>query len=175
MIFVAHETVLTRRADVVTGLAETLFHLTEIRSEFLRIALLVALQIGAALFEAVAGQTTVILQDADALTDPDRLEMRLMDEIGEASVLALDRRRGEIDDTPFAPDIVNAGTLQPRRNPVAHEEKQFSQMIDLRSFEFPFLPTWYTRRYPALRSSDISTPRRRHCEAFSKQRGRRKE
>ena len=86
MIFVAQETVLARRAAVVTGLAEILFHLTEIGHEILRIALLVALQIGAAFFKVMAGQTTAILQDANALTYPDRLEMRLMDEIREASL-----------------------------------------------------------------------------------------
>jgi hypothetical protein len=75
---------LTRRAADVTGLAEILFHLTEIGHETLRIALLVALQIGGTFFKVMAGQTTAILQDAYALTYPDRLEMRLMDEIGEA-------------------------------------------------------------------------------------------
>ena len=108
MIFVAQQAVLTRRAAVVTGLAEILFHLTEIGREILRIALLVALQIGAVFFKVMAGQTTAILQDAYALTYPDRLEMRLMDEIREASLLALDRWRGEIDYPPFALDIVNA-------------------------------------------------------------------
>ena len=108
MIFVAQQAVLTRRAAVVTGLAEILFHLAEIGHEILRIALLVALQIGAAFFQAVAGQTTAILQDANALTYPDRLEVRLMDEIREASLFAVDRNRGEIDDPPFALDIVDA-------------------------------------------------------------------
>ena len=90
MIFVAQETVLTRRAAVVTGLAEILFHFAEIGYEALRIALLVALQIGAAFFKAMAGQTPAIFQDADALTYTDRLEMRLMNEIREASLFALD-------------------------------------------------------------------------------------
>jgi hypothetical protein len=108
MVFVAEQTILTRRAGVVAGLAEILLHLTEIGREISRIALLVALQIGAALFEAMARQTTVILQNADALTNPDRLEMRLMDEIREAPLFALDRRRGEIDDSPLAPEFVNA-------------------------------------------------------------------
>ena len=108
MIFVAQQTVLTRHAGGVTGLAEILFYRTEVGHEILRIALLVALQIGAGFFKAMAGQATAILQDAYALTYPDRLEMRLMDEIREASVFALDRRRGEIDETPFAPDIVDA-------------------------------------------------------------------
>ena len=99
MIFVAQQTVLTRHAAGVTGLAEILFHRTEIGHEIFRIALLVALQIGAAFFKVMAGQTTAILQDA---------EMRLMDEIREASLFALDRRRGEIDEPPLAPDIVDA-------------------------------------------------------------------
>ena len=51
MIFVAHQAVLTRRAAGVTGLAEILFHLTEIGHEILRITLLVALQIGAGRFQ----------------------------------------------------------------------------------------------------------------------------
>src|SRR5262245_26357460 len=106
MIFVAQQAVLTGRADVVTGLAEIVFHLTEIGQEFLRIALLVALQIGRGLFarsgffKNMAGQTPAILEDANALTDPDRLEVRFMDEIGEAALLALDRRGGEIDEAP---------------------------------------------------------------------------
>ena len=108
MIFVAKQTVLARCAAVVTGLAEILFHLTEIGHEILRIALLVALQIGAGFFKVMAGQTTAILQDAYALTYPDCLEMRLMDEIREASQFALDRKRGEIDHPSFALDIVNA-------------------------------------------------------------------
>ena len=99
MIFVAQQAVLTRHAAGVAGLAEFLFHRAEIGHEISRIALLVALQIGAAFFKVVAGQTTAILQDA---------EMRLMDEIREASLFALDRRRREIDDPPFAPDIVDA-------------------------------------------------------------------
>jgi hypothetical protein len=77
VIFVTQQTVLTRHPAGVTGLAETLFHRTEIRHEIPRIALLVALQIGAAFFKAMAGQTTAILKDA---------EMRLMDEIREASL-----------------------------------------------------------------------------------------
>ena len=108
MIFVAQKAVLARRAVVVTRLAEILFHLTEIGHEILRIALLVALQIGAGFFKVMAGQTTAILQDAYALTYPDRLEVRLMDEIREVSPFAVDRRRGEIDDPPFALDSVNA-------------------------------------------------------------------
>jgi hypothetical protein len=83
----------------VTALAEILFHRTEVGREILRIALLVALQIGATFFKVMAGQTTAILQDA---------EMRLMDEIREASLFALDRKREEIDYPPFALDIVNA-------------------------------------------------------------------
>src|SRR4029450_9133449 len=79
MIFVAQQTVLTRRADIVTGLAEMLFHRAEIGREVLGIALLVALQIrrgfftGRGFFKDMAGQTPAILQDADALADPDRL------------------------------------------------------------------------------------------------------
>src|SRR3970282_1534815 len=99
MIFVAQQTVLTRHAAGVTGLAEILFHRTEIGHEILPIALLVALEIRAAFFKVMAGQTTAILQDA---------EMRFMDETREASLFALDRRRREIDYPPFALDIVNA-------------------------------------------------------------------
>ena len=99
MIFVAQQAILTSHAAGVTGLAEILFHRAEVGHEGCRIALFVALQIRAAFFKAMAGQTTATLQDA---------EMRLMDEIREASLFALDRRRGEIDDPPFALDIVNA-------------------------------------------------------------------
>ena len=99
MILVARQTVLTRHAAGVAGLAEILLHRSEIGRESLRVALFVALQIGAAFFEVMAGQTTAVLQDA---------EMRPMDEICEASLLAGDRRRGEIDDATFALDIVDA-------------------------------------------------------------------
>ena len=108
MIFVTQQTILTRRAGVVTGLAKILFHLTEIGHEILRIALLVALQIGPAFFKDMASQTTAIFQDAYALTYSDRLEMRLMDEIREASPFAVGRNGREIDDPAFATDIVNA-------------------------------------------------------------------
>ena len=97
-----------RRAAVVTGLAEILFHRTEIGHEIMRIALLVAFQKAVGFFKVVAGQTTAILQNTNVLTDPDRLEMRLMDEIREASLFAVDRKRGEIDDPPFALNLVNA-------------------------------------------------------------------
>ena len=100
MIFVAQQAVLTRHAAGVTGLAEILCHRTEIGHEILRIALLVALQIGPALFKDMAGQTAAILQDAYALTYPDRLEMRLMDEIREASLFALDRRGEKLTTRP---------------------------------------------------------------------------
>ena len=99
MIFVAQETILTCHAAGVAGLAEFLFHRAKTGHEILRIALLVALQIGAAFFKVMAGQTTTILQDA---------EMRLMDEIREASLFRLDLWRREIDDPATAPDIVNA-------------------------------------------------------------------
>ena len=112
MIIVAQETVLTRRAAVVTGLTEILFHITEIRYEILWIASLVALQIGKGLFEVMAGQTTAIFQDAYALTYPDRLKMRLMNKIREASPFALGRKRGEIDHPPFARDSVDAVALR---------------------------------------------------------------
>src|SRR5215470_16458353 len=56
MILVAQQTILTRHAAGVTALAELLFHRTKIGHEKLRIALLVALQIGAASFKIVAGQ-----------------------------------------------------------------------------------------------------------------------
>ena len=97
---------MTRRAAGVTGLAEILFHRTEIGHEILRIALLVALQIGAALLKAMAGKTAAILLPAGAIFHG--AEVRLVDEVREASPLALDRRRREIDDPPFALDIVNA-------------------------------------------------------------------
>src|SRR5262245_1949881 len=114
MIFVAQEAVLACRAAVVAGLAEILFHRAEIGHEVSWIALLVTLQIGRGLFlgrtflEDMAGQATAILQDAYALTDPDRLEMWLMDKIGKASPFALGRRRGEIDHAPLAFHVVNA-------------------------------------------------------------------
>ncbi len=80
MIFVARQhTVLARHAGGVAGLAEILFHLTEIGHEILRIALLVALQIGAAFLEGYGrSEQPAVLQDA---------QMRLMDEIREASFL----------------------------------------------------------------------------------------
>ena len=99
MIFVAFETVLARHAAPVTSLAEILFHPAEIRCENLWIALLVALQIGAAFFEVMAGQTAAIFQCA---------EMRFMDELREASPFRLGRRLREIDEPPLALDIVNA-------------------------------------------------------------------
>jgi hypothetical protein len=61
MIFVAQQTVLARHAAGVTALAEILFHRAKIGHEILRTALLVALQVGAAFFEVMAGQTTAIL------------------------------------------------------------------------------------------------------------------
>src|SRR5215831_12662511 len=103
MILVAQETVLTRHAAGVTALAEFLFHSTKIGYEKLRTALLVALQIGAASFKVMAGQTTAILHDA---------EMRPVDEIRKASLFALDRGRGEVDEPPPAPDIVDAVTFR---------------------------------------------------------------
>jgi hypothetical protein len=99
MILVAKQAVLTRRAGSVTGLAEFFLHRTKVGHEVLRIALLVALQIGAALLEVMAGQATAVLQNA---------EMRLMDEIREVSLLARHRRRREIDEPPLAPDVVDA-------------------------------------------------------------------
>jgi hypothetical protein len=83
----------------VAALAELLFDGTEIRREGFRVALLVALQIGATFFKIVAGQTTAILQDA---------EVGLMDEVRETSPPCLDPGRGEIDEPPLAPDIVDA-------------------------------------------------------------------
>ena len=94
---------MTRHAAGVTGLTKILFHYTKIGYEIFRIALLVALQIGAAFLKIMAGETTAILQDA---------EMRLMDESREASLLALGRRRGEIDKSPLAPDIVDTVTFR---------------------------------------------------------------
>jgi hypothetical protein len=94
---------LTRHAAGVACLAEILFHRTEIGHESFWIALLVVLQIGPVLLKVMAGQTTTVLHDA---------EMRLMDEICEASLFALDRRRREIDEPPLAPDIVDAVTFR---------------------------------------------------------------
>src|SRR5215510_8404000 len=102
MIFVAQQTVLTRHAAGVTGLAAILFHRTKIGHEILRIAPLVALQIRAVLFKVMAGQTTAILQAA---------EMLLMDESRETSLFALNRRRGEIVESPLTSDVVDAVTF----------------------------------------------------------------
>ena len=101
MILVAQQTVLARHAAGVTALTELFFHPTKIGHEISRIALLIALQIGPVFFKAVAGQTTAIFQDT---------EMRLMHEIREASHFALDR--GEIDQPPPAPDLVDAVTFR---------------------------------------------------------------
>jgi len=87
----------------VTGLAKVLFHRTEIGREISRIALLVALQIGAALLKGMAGQTPAIFHDA---------KVRLMDKIREASLFALNRWRGEIDEPALPPDIVDAVTFR---------------------------------------------------------------
>ena len=103
VIFVARQTVLARHGAGVTGLAEILFHRSEIVDEIFWIALLIALQIGAAFFEGMTGQAAAIFQNA---------EMRLMDEIGEAPLLRLDLGRGEIDQPPFALDIVDAVTFR---------------------------------------------------------------
>jgi hypothetical protein len=83
----------------VARLAEILFYGAEIGHERSRITLLVALQIGAILFEVVASQATAIVQDS---------EMRLMDKIREAPEFAFDRRWREIDDPAFARDLVDA-------------------------------------------------------------------
>src|SRR5262245_50425707 len=103
MILVAQQTVLARQVAGVTGLAEILFHRAEVGYKRLRIALLVALQIGAVLLEIMAGQTPTVLQDA---------EMWLMDEICEASLFTLDGRWGEIGEPPLTPDIVDAMTFR---------------------------------------------------------------
>lgn len=103
VILVAHDAILTGHAGGVARRAESLFHRAEIRREALRIALLVALQIGAIFFKAMAGQTTACLQDA---------EMRLMNETGEAPLPALERRRGEIDEPAFVRNIVDAVALR---------------------------------------------------------------
>ena len=83
----------------MTCLAEFLLYRAETGHEILWIALLIALQIGAAFFKLVTGQTTAIIQDA---------HMRLMDEIREAPLFAIGRERRKIDAPPFTPDIVNA-------------------------------------------------------------------
>ena len=80
MIFVAEQTVLASHAALVTTLAEILFYAAEVRSENMRISLLVALQIGAAFFEIMAGQTTAISRCT---------EMRFMDERREASTFGV--------------------------------------------------------------------------------------
>src|SRR5262245_13420868 len=103
MVFVAQETVLTRHAAGVTALAEFLFNSAKIRHEKLRIALLVALQIGAASFKGMAGEATAILHDA---------EMRPVDEIRETSLFALDRGLSEVDEPSPAPTIVDAVTFR---------------------------------------------------------------
>jgi hypothetical protein len=99
MIFVAEQAVLTRCYRGVAGLAEFFFHRTETGNEILRIALLVALQIGPALLKVMAGQAAATVQDA---------EMRLMDEIREASLLRLEPGRGKVDQPPSALDIIDA-------------------------------------------------------------------
>ena len=99
MVAVTRQAVLTRHVAGVARLAELLLHLAEARHEVPRITLLVALQIWAAPFNAMAGLAAALLQDA---------EMRLMDEMREAPLFALGRGNGEIDDPPFAPDIVDA-------------------------------------------------------------------
>src|SRR4029078_7232122 len=53
--------------------------------------------------KVVAGQATVILHDA---------EMRPVDEVREASLFGLNRRRSEINEPPPALDIVGAVTLR---------------------------------------------------------------
>ena len=83
VILVAQQTVLARHSAGVAGLAEILFHRTEIGSEVLRIALHVALQIRPALFKVMAGQTTAILRC--------RMPKCLTDESSEASLFALYR------------------------------------------------------------------------------------
>jgi hypothetical protein len=108
MIFVAKQTVLTRRAAAVAGLAKVLFHSIEIGHESLRIALFETFQIEAAFCKGMTSQTAKILQYACALTDPHRLEMRLMDEIREPSLFAFGRTGREIDEPPFAFEIVDA-------------------------------------------------------------------
>ncbi len=98
VIFVAKQTVLTRHAALVAALAKILFHPAEIRRKNLRIALLEALEIRAAFFEVMAGQTTAIFQCA---------EMRFMNKPRKASPLRFGRRLREIDESSFALDIVN--------------------------------------------------------------------
>ena len=103
MIFVTRQTILTRLAGGVTRLAEFLFHRSEIRCKTLRIALLVALQILAAFFKAVACQTAAIVH---------RAKMRFMDESREVGLFALDRKWCEIDEPAFVLDVINAVTLR---------------------------------------------------------------
>ena len=105
MIFVTRQTVLARQVAGVTGLAEILLHRTETGREILRIALFVALQIRAAFLKLMAGGTTAFLQNA---------EMRLMDEVREASLFALGRGLGEIDGASFARDVINAMAFRAR-------------------------------------------------------------
>ena len=92
---------MARHAAGMAALAEFFFHRTEIGRKSVRIALFVALQIGAAFLKIMAVQTTTILGLQGA-------EMRLMDKFREAALLALDRRSGEIDGTAFAWNIIDA-------------------------------------------------------------------
>ena len=103
MIFVAQQTVLARFAGGMTRLAEILFYFTEIGRKNFRIALFVALQIGAVFFEVVACQTPAIFQGA---------EVRLMDESRKALLFPLGRGLREIDDPPLALEVVNAVALR---------------------------------------------------------------
>src|SRR5690606_13075738 len=105
MILVAQQAVLTRHVAGMAGLAELFFHCTEIGCESLRISLFVAFQIRATLLEVMAGQATAIPVFQGA-------EMRLMDEFCEAALLALERGWGEIDDTPFARDVIDTVTFR---------------------------------------------------------------
>jgi hypothetical protein len=99
MVRMAREAILARHGFRVARLAGFLFDRGEIGDEIERIALLIGFQVGATFLQGMAGEAAATVHDA---------QMRLMDEIREASPFALDRRRGEIDHPPFALEVVNA-------------------------------------------------------------------
>src|SRR5215510_3293675 len=103
MIFVAQETVLPRHAAGVAGLAEIFFHRAEIGHEAARIALRIALQIGAPLLKVMTGEAATMFQDA---------EMRFVDKSRKASLHGGGLGRREIDEPPPALDRIDAMTFR---------------------------------------------------------------
>ena len=81
VVLVAQQAVLTRHTAGMTGLAELLLHRGEVGNEDFRIALLIALQIGAVFPEVVTGQASAMLEHT---------EMGLVDETCEASLFDRD-------------------------------------------------------------------------------------